>query len=260
MMRVAVVTGASRGIGLAIAEALAGEGCHLVLCARGQGGLNRVAARLKRGGTSVVTFPADLTESDAARRLTAHAVRHFGQIDVWVNNVGGLLHARPFAKLTAADWQKTLALNLLSAVHSCRAVIPVMQRQKAGHIIQIASTAGIDVVTKYPDYAVAKAGLIALSQALSVELAPERIAVNTVCPGSVWTSSWDTEAKRLAGDGDPDEMARRIRAAVSSQIPWGRMGEPHEVARLVAFLASPQTAWMTGAVIRLDGGGQTQRT
>ncbi len=253
-MRVAVVTGGSRGIGLAIAEALAEEGCHLVLSARGKGGLDRVAARLKRGGASVVTFPADLTQPDAARRLTTQTVRHFGQIDVWVNNVGGLLHDRPFTKLTAADWEKTLDLNLLSAVHACRAVIPVMQRQKSGRIIQIASTAGLDVATQYPDYAVAKAGLIALGQALSVELAADGIAVNTVCPGPVWTSSWDKEAKRLAGDGESDESARRIRAAVSAQIPWGRMGEPREVARVVAFLASPQTSWLTGAVIRVDGG------
>ncbi len=266
--RVAIVTGSSRGIGLAIAQALSAEGCSVVLCARGETALSRAEGCITHAGGVAFSVCADLTHPTAARQVVARTLRRFGRIDILVNNAGGLSGVdqnrsqnrpldRPFLKLTDADWRKTLELNLMTAVRACRAVIPEMQKQRTGRIINIASTAGIDKGAKYPDYRIAKSGLIALGAALSAELAPDGIGVNTVCPGPVWTPSWEREARMKAKrEGVPVEgMTQAIQAGVASTIPMGRMGHVDEVARLVAFLASPQTTWMTGAVIRIDGGG-----
>ncbi len=257
MERVAVVTGASRGIGLAIARRLASEGCRVVLCARGKTALARAAKIIRHDGGVAHIVSADLTRPASARRLMAEAARHLGRIDILINNVGGLLHDRPFMELSDAHWTRTLNLNLMSAVRACRAVIPHMRKQGGGHIVQIASTAGMRMEARYPDYRIAKAGLIALGEALARDLASDGIRVNTVCPGAVWTSSWEREARQKARrTGVPDEaMARKLRLDVASRIPLARMGMPEDVARVVAFLVAPETTWTTGATFRIDGGG-----
>ena len=254
--RVAVVTGSSRGIGLAIARALAAEGCRVVLCARGKAGLARAAADLTRKGYTVQAVVSDLTTPAGARRLVTQTLRRFGRIDLWVNNVGGPLHRKPLSEIDDAAWRRTLEINLFSAVRACRAVAPIMRQQKGGRIINIASTAGLDGGVRFPDYGVAKAALIAFGRALAQELATERILVNTICPGAVWTSSWDREAaKSAARTGQSIQAARdALRASVASHIPTGRMGEPEEIAGAVVFLAGPASSWTTGAVFRIDGG------
>ncbi len=254
--RVAIVTGGSQGIGLATASALAAAGCAVTLSARHEAALSRAKDRIARAGGTVLAIPADLTQPAAVRRVVARTLQHFGRVDILVNNVGGLCRDRPFLKLRDADWWATLELNLMTTVRVCRAVIPHMQKQRAGHIINIASTAGLDQGAAYPDYRASKAALIALGQALSVALAADGILVNTLCPGPVWTASWTREARMKARKTGKsiEEMAHALRAGVASTIPLGRMGHVDDVARLVAFLASPNTTWMTGSVIRMDGG------
>ncbi len=263
--RVAIVTGGSRGIGLAIAQALSAEGCGVVLCARDEKALARAEARIVRADGKVLSISGDLTQPAAAKRVVARTLRHFGRVDILVNNVGGLRQNRAdrtFPELTDRDFRDTLELNLMTAVRACRAVIPPMRTQREGWIVNIASTAGQDGAAQYPDYRIAKAGLIALGRGLATDLAPDGIRVNTVCPGPVWTPSWEREAARKAKQaGVPvDDMARAIQTGVAATIPLGRMGEVEEVARLVAFLASPKNTWMTGAVLCIDGGGIRQTT
>jgi len=255
--RVAVVTGASRGIGLAIAQVLATEGCRVVLCARGKSGLTRAAADLTRKGYAVHVVVADLTTPAGTRRLVTETLNRFGRIDLWVNNVGGPLYRRPLSQIDDTAWHRTMEVNFFSAVRACRAVAPIMRQQKGGRIVNIASTAGLDGEPRFPDYGVAKAALIAFGRALAQEMAAERILVNTICPGAVWTSSWDREAaKNAARTGQSTQEARdALRAAVASRIPTGRMGRAEEIAGLVAFLAGPASSWTTGAVFRIDGGG-----
>ena len=254
--RVAVVTGSSRGIGLAIARALAAEGCRVMLCARGKAALTRATDTLTHRGYAVQAVVADLATPAGIRRLVTQTLRRFERIDLWVNNVGGPLYRRPLSEIDDAAWRRTLEVNFFSAVRACRAVVPIMRRQKGGRIINIASTAGLDVEVRFPDYGVAKAALIAFGRALAQELAADGILVNTVCPGAVWTSSWDREAaKNARRTGQSVQEARdALRAAVASRIPTGRMGTPEEVAGLVAFLAGSASSWTTGAVFRIDGG------
>jgi 3-oxoacyl-[acyl-carrier protein] reductase len=262
--RVAIITGGSRGIGFAIAQALSAEGWGVVLCARDEKALVRAEAQIVRAGGTVLALSADLTQPAAAKRVVARTLRHFGQVDILVNNVGGLCHPshRTFLELTDRNFRDTIGLNLMTAVRACRAVIPPMRAQRGGWIINIASTAGLDGAAQYPDYRIAKAGLIALGRVLATDLAPDGIRVNTICPGPVWTPSWEREAARKAKQaGVPvDDMARAIRAGVAATIPLGRMGQVEDVARLVAFLVSPKSTWMTGAVLCIDGGGVRQTT
>jgi NAD(P)-dependent dehydrogenase (short-subunit alcohol dehydrogenase family) len=253
--KVAVVTGGSKGIGKAIALALADEGAEIVLAARGKEELFKTAAEVEKKGIGALVVPADLTKPDGPRQLIKKAIKHFGRIDLLINNLGGPLHFKRFLDLTDPEWEATLQIDLMAAVRTCREVIPSMQRQGGGRIINIASTSGIEMEEKFPDYRVAKAALIALGKYLSVEFAKDKIIVNTVCPGAVWTPSWEHEASLLAErmDKPAKEVEKMLKRETGAAIPLG-MGSPEEVARLVVFLASPNVTWMTGSTVRIDGG------
>lgn len=253
--KVSIVTGSSKGIGKAVARSLASEGSQVVLSARNEQELTRAADEIARHGPRPLAIPADLTVAADAARLIRETVARFGRIDVLVNNLGGPLHFVPFLELSDDDWRAELELDLLSAVRTSREAIPHMQRQGGGRIINIASMSGIEMEEKFPDYRVSKAALIALGKYLSVELAPSKIVVNTVCPGAVWTPSWDFEAAVLAerNQMSKEALAQKLKEETDKAIPLG-IGEPDEVARLVTFLASPNLTWMTGSTIRIDGG------
>ncbi len=254
--KVAVVTGASRGIGKAIALALAAEGAEVVLAARGREALSETADEIARCGARVLAVVVDLAKPGGPGRLVQKSIKHFGRIDILVNNLGGPLHFLPFLTLTDADWRATLNLDLMVAVRTCREVIPWMQRAGGGRIINIASIVGVEVDEKFPDFSVAKAALIAFSKYLSIAFASDNILVNAVCPGPVWTSSWEAEADSMAKrEGiSGREAAQLLRERAAAEIPLGRMGDPAEIGKMVALLSSPNLTWMTGATIRMDGG------
>ncbi len=254
--KVAVVTGASRGIGKAIALALASEGAEVVLAARGREALSEAADEAARYGVKAFAVPVDLARPSGPGRLIRQSVKQFGRIDILVNNLGGPVCFLPFLSLPDANWRATLNLDLMVAVRTCRAVIPLMQRVGGGRIINIASIAGIEVDEKFPDYSVAKAALIAFGKYLSVAFASDNILVNTVCPGSVWTSSWEAEADIMAKQEGISgrEAAQTLLGRAAAEIPLGKMGDPVEIGKMVAFLSSPNLTWMTGATIRMDGG------
>jgi len=242
--KVAMVSGASRGIGRAIALGLAAEGCRLSLCARGQEGLDQVARGVQSQGAEALTLSVDVTSEGDARRWVEETRGRFGQVDVLVNNVGG---SRPGGNLAASgeDWRGGFALNFFSSLDLCRLVVPLMREQGRGCVINIASIYGREWGGPMT-YNAAKAAIISLSKEMARELAPQGIRVNSVAPGSILFpgGSWERRQK---------ENPEAIAAFVKAELPFGRFGTPEEVADVVVFLASDRARWVSGASINVDG-------
>ncbi|MEW6751756.1 MAG: SDR family NAD(P)-dependent oxidoreductase [Candidatus Latescibacterota bacterium] len=243
--RIALVTGASRGIGHRIALALAREGAHLCLCARTAEALAEAALQVRDLGVRVEAVAADVSTPEGARRVVEVAQERFGALHVLVNNVGGSAWT-PFVDMSDEEWNRILALSFLSAVRVSRAAIPLMAAQGGGSIVNISSIWGRERGGPI-SYNAAKAALISMTANLAVQLAPSGIRVNSVAPGSILFAggSWE---RRLRADPEG------IRAFVEQSIPAGRFGTPEEVADVVVFLASQRASWVTGACLNVDGG------
>ncbi len=244
--KTAVVTGASRGIGLAVTRALIDEGVRVVAAARD--GADALA------GLGAIPVIADLTAPDGPAMVTEAAASAFGSLDILVNNVGAV---RPrtggFASVAPQDWTATLAVNFLAAVYITRLALPLMT--DGGSIVSIASVNAALPDPLVIDYSAAKAALANFCKALSKEVGPHGIRVNTISPGPVATDLWlggGGVAETLAGaaGSTPDAVA----AAAVAGTPTGRFTEPDEVADLVLFLASPRAGNITGADLAIDGG------
>lgn len=242
--KVAMVSGASRGIGRAIALGLAAEGCALSLCARGKEALDEVAQEVQKAGAVMVALAGDVTSENDVQRWVEATQQRFSRVDILINNVGG---SRPGGNLTASreDWQNGFALNFFSALDLCRLVVPLMGGQKSGCVINIASVYGREWGGPMT-YNAAKAAMISLSKEMARELAPQGIRVNSVAPGSILFpgGSWDRRQK---------ENPEGIAAFVKAELPFGRFGTPEEVADVVVFLASDRARWMSGACVNVDG-------
>jgi 3-oxoacyl-[acyl-carrier protein] reductase len=244
--RVAVVTGASRGIGRAIALGLAAEGCKVVIGARGEEALEAVAAEIRAGGGEALPVAGDLTLPGSAERLIARAAEAFGGLDIVVNNLGGSAPAnKPFLETEPKDWRGVVGLNLYPAVESSRLAVPHFRRRGQGCIVMIASVYGRES-GGYTGYNAAKASVISLAKSLSRELAPDNVRVNAVAPGSIIFPGGSWERRRRA---DPDGIAEFVKR----DIPLGRFGRPEEVASVVVFLCSDRASWVSGACIPVDG-------
>ena len=244
---VALVTGASRGIGKGIAQALAREGCKLVICARGSADLAATAASLRANGAAVCDLARDVTHADAPRQLVDAAIAAYGQLNILVNNVGGN-NRTPFAEQSDAEWQEVIDLNLLAGVRMTRAALPHLaatDTADGGAVVFVSSIWGRELGGPAV-YVSTKAATIGLAASLARELAPRGVRVNSVAPGSIRFpgGSWDRRAQ-----ADPDGMAD----FVSREIPGGRFGTVAEVADVVAFLASPRASWVNGTCIPVDG-------
>ena len=245
--KAAIVTGSSRGLGLASAMALAGEGCRVCICARGEEQLARATEALQqRAGADgrVLAVRGDLTRADDIAMIVRRTAETFGRLDVLVNNVGragggGLLEA------TDEDWRSAFDDTLYPAIRASRLAVPHMRRTGGGAIIMIASIWGRESGGRMT-YNAVKAAEISLAKALAQQLAGDNIRVNSVAPGSISFpgGSWHRRQQE-----DPEGMA----AFVRDNLPFGRFGRAEEVGDVVAFLASPKASWISGASITVDG-------
>jgi NAD(P)-dependent dehydrogenase (short-subunit alcohol dehydrogenase family) len=240
--RVAVVTGASRGIGQAIAERLAREGAHVALVARSEGGLSAVAERIRAHGGAATVLVADVTDaarSEAAMKRLRDAQ---GGVDVLVNNAGGNVRT-PAAELDLGLWNRLLALGLTAPFHWAQLCGAGMRERGWGRIVNVGSVAGVTALPTGAAYAAAKAGLGQLTRNLAREWGPDGLTVNLVAPWYVPTPL--TEGVL----GDP-----AYKAAVLACTPAGRLGTPAEIAAAVAFLCREEAGWINGVTLPVDGG------
>jgi NAD(P)-dependent dehydrogenase (short-subunit alcohol dehydrogenase family) len=247
--KVAVVTGASKGIGLAVARLLAAEGAVVVAGARSVGSLE--------GIDGVTTVEVDLVRPGGSEQLVARAVELHGRLDVLVNNVGGVhLRLGGFLETTDADFQESFELNFFAALRATRAAVTAMLRRREGAIVNVASVnAFFQPDGLVIDYGAAKAALVNVAKALSQELGPQGIRINSVSPGQVATDLWlgDEGVAATVGRAQGVDPAA-VREQAVAGIPSGRFTTPEEVATLVALLASPRAANVTGANYVIDGG------
>jgi NAD(P)-dependent dehydrogenase (short-subunit alcohol dehydrogenase family) len=241
--KVAVVIGASRGIGRAIALRFAQAGAKVVVCSRKLEGVESVADEIKDVGGEALALQVHVGRPEDLSVLVAQTLETFGRLDVAVNNAGTNPHYGPLLTADEGQVEKTLDVNLKGVFRGCKAVAPQMEKQGSGKIINIASVAGLRPGSGMGLYSISKAGVIMLTQVLAVELGPANIQVNAIAPGVIKTRFsrvlWET----------PEIAEPALRS-----LPAGRFGEPEEVASLALYLASPASDYVTGAVFVMDGG------
>ena len=240
--KVAIITGASRGIGKAIAETFARAGARLALCSRKPEGLQAAAAELREFG-QVLAVQAHVGKADDVRNLVAQTIEAYGRVDVVVNNAATNPHFGPVLTADEGQWLKILDTNLLGAVRLIQAVAPRMEEQGGGKIINMASVAGLRPSPGMGLYGIGKAALIQLTRQLALELGRHNIQVNAIAPGIIETRFsqvlWQTP---------------QISEPLLANLPLGKFGQPPDVAGLALYLASPASDYVTGAVFSVDGG------
>lgn len=244
--KVAIVTGGSRGLGLASARALATEGCHVVICARGEERLEQAATELRAtaaAGTSVLPVVADVSTTQGVQHLIYTAINQLGGIDVLVNNVG-LGKGAGLADTDDATWQEAFDQTLFPVIRASRAALPSL-KSRQGVIVIISSIFGREAGGRMT-YNAVKAAEISLAKSLAQQLAKDNVRVVSVAPGSILFpgGSWHTRQQ-----ADPEGIAEFVRR----ELPFGRFGRPEEVGDVVAFLASPRASWISGTTVVVDG-------
>ncbi|HWW90120.1 MAG TPA: SDR family oxidoreductase [Solirubrobacteraceae bacterium] len=250
--KVAVVAASSKGLGKASALALAREGARVTVCARTAADLEAAAEEIRRETrTEVLAVPADLTSAEDIRRVVAATVEHFGAVDVLVNNSGGPALGR-FPDLTDDDWRQAFELVTLSFVRLVREVVPHMREKRWGRIIGIQSSSVKEPVEHIDLSNGIRPGIAGLMKAMMPDLAKVGITINLVLPGRFLTSR--IHPSLASGTAHIDKTVLEQLAPLAATIPLGRLGDPIELGHLVAFLASEQASYITGAVYQVDGG------
>ena len=248
--RRALVTGGSKGIGLAIARELVGEGAHVAICSRSEEEVETAAAGLRHGSTTIHAQRADVTDPDDVRDFVVRSAETLGGIDFLVNNAGRA-HPGRFATLEDDDWQADLDVKLFSLIRCSREVLPHMREAGGGRIVNVGA-----VYARMPDptffaTSVNRAAGLSFTKALAMEVAPDNVLVNAVNIGFVVTPQWENIRLRRAPELPPDEFFRELAA---QEVPLGRFGGADEVSGLVAFLLSARASYITGASIDVAGG------
>ena len=239
--RVALVTGGSKGLGLAMAEALAGAGADLAIVSRTQTDLDRAAATLQRCGHRVVAVSADVTDEDSVRTMVRQILDTFGHIDVLVNNAG-VGETRSVVEMDTSYWDRVMRVNLRAPMLCCKHVGPHMIERRAGKVINVASVMATHVARYMSAYSASKAALVQFTRTVALEWIRHNIQVNAICPGYFLT---DMNAAFFAS-----ERGHRFIA----DLPIGRLGETRELGGAVVFLASEATSYVTGTTLYVDGG------
>jgi len=254
--KVVLVTGASKGLGKAIAEAFAAEGSRVALTARNQRELEQIVQEIQQRDGQAIALAADLTNANAINHLVAETIAHFGTVHVLVNNAGSIGRFAAFEELSDDDWANLFNVNFFSAVRITRAVLPAMRKQHWGRIINMASESGIQPDPEMPHYNTSKAAMINLTKSLSKAYAKDGILVNTISPAFIKTPLVEhmladqAAIKRITVQQAEEEFLCHNRP----HIELGRAGKPEEVAAAVVFLASEAASFITGANLRVDGG------
>jgi 2-deoxy-D-gluconate 3-dehydrogenase len=239
----AFITGASRGIGRAIAVAMAAAGADVALVARTEDGLEETAGVVGGLGRKAMVIPADVTSQAAVTAAVEAAAEGLGHLDIVVNNAGGTNFMVPFTDIRAGGWDKVMTLNLNSAVYVCQAVASHLFSRGGGSVINVASVGGLIGAPFVAPYGASKAAVISLTKSLAVEWGPGGVRVNALCPG--WTA---TELNRGLWE-DPEAGPATI-----ATVPMGRWGRAEEMAGPALFLASDASSFMTGQTLTVDGG------
>ena len=240
--KVAIVTGASKGLGRAMALALAEAGASVALAARSKPDLEETARQVEALGRRALVVPTDVSLFSAVEALVAQTLATLGRLDIMVNN-SGVAHVAPLAEMDPADWQRLIDTNLTGAFNGCRAAAPHLIAQKSGKVINVSSVLAQAGLPGYTAYAASKGGIISLTRALAVEWARYNIQVNALAPG------WFVTPMNEEAFADPQIRERLLR-----NVPMRRTGRLEEIGPLTVYLASPASDFMTGQTIFLDGG------
>ena len=245
--KIAIVTGSTKGLGLAIAASLVQEGCRVTICARGEAGIADAVEKLRTrpgGAERILAVQADLSTEKGVADVILRTVETFGGLDILVNNVG-LAKGSDIVSTSDSEWQEAFDQTLFPAVRASRMAVPQMRQRGGGSIVMIASIWGRESGGRMT-YNAVKAAEISLAKAMAQQLAKDNIRVNSVAPGSIRFpgGSWDTRVQQ-----DPDGMAEFVRR----ELPFGRFGRPEEVGAVVAFLVSDRASWISGASVPVDG-------
>jgi NAD(P)-dependent dehydrogenase (short-subunit alcohol dehydrogenase family) len=241
--KVAVITGASRGIGRAIAERYAQAGARVVVSSRKLPNVQEVAGEILASGRQALAVQAHIGQTQDMQGLVAQTLDHFGRLDILVNNAATNPHFGPLLAADEGQWDKIMDTNAKGVFRACQAVLPQMQTQGAGKIINIISVSGMLPTPGLGLYGVSKAAVLMLTKVLAAELGPDNIQVNAIAPGVIKTRFsqllWQTP---------------QISGPILKRLPLGRFGQPEEVAQMALFLAAPASDYVTGSIFLVDGG------
>jgi 3-oxoacyl-[acyl-carrier protein] reductase len=245
--KVAIVTGGSRGLGLAAAKAIAAEGSHVVICARGEQQLQKAVDEIQQhatGGTRALAVTADVSTEAGVSSVVDFAVKSLGRLDIVVNNVG-LGRGAGLEATTDAEWQEAFDQTLFPAIRMSRAAVPHLRNQGGGAIVIVSSIFGREAGGRMT-YNAVKAAEISLAKSLAQQLARDQIRVVSIAPGSIMFEGGSWWKRQQS---DPEGIAQFVK----QELPFGRFGTPEEVGAAIAFLASPKASWISGTTVVVDG-------
>ncbi len=254
--KIVLVTGASKGIGKAIAKAFSQEGAKVSICARNKENLETARREIQKNHQKIIAIQADLTDEKQATNVIEQTLEKFKGIDIIVNNVGGAIRFGDFWELGKDDWHKSFDLNVMSMVYMLKKAMPYLKKSNSPSIINISSISGVEPGWYNPHYSTMKAATINLTKHLANILAPDGIRVNVVCPGTVSSDSLEQNILQnaLKKKQDPEQYKQNFLKTEKAKIPLGRIGEGKDISKLVLFLAGEGSSWITGSCFHINGG------